>query len=50
MVERNPDAEGFEVIPKRRLVERAFPWIGHNRRMSKDYERKVQTPARLRSR
>ena len=42
-VERNPDAEGFGVIPERRIVEHAFTRIGHNRRMSKDYERKVQT-------
>ena len=43
IVERNPEAEGFEVIPKRWIVERTFSWIGHNRRMSKDYERSVQT-------
>jgi putative transposase len=47
IVERNPDAEGFEVIPKRWIVERTFSWIGHNRRMSKDYERKVQTSETL---
>jgi putative transposase len=40
---RNPDAEGFGVIPKRRIVKRAFSRIGHDRRMSKDYERKVQS-------
>jgi putative transposase len=26
-------------LPKRRIVERTFSWLGQNRRMSKDYER-----------
>lgn len=43
MVERNPDAEGFEVVPKRWIVERTFSWLLRKRRLSKDYERKVQT-------
>jgi putative transposase len=30
---------GFQVLPRRRVVERTFAWISHNRRMSKDYER-----------
>ena len=30
---------GFEVLPRRWVVERTFAWICHNRRMSKDYER-----------
>jgi putative transposase len=28
----------FEVIPKRWVVERTFAWMGHSRRLSKDYE------------
>jgi len=28
----------FEVIPKRWVVERTFGWLGHSRRLSKDYE------------
>lgn len=43
VVERDREAEGFEVIPKRWIVERTISWIGRNRRMSKDYERRVQT-------
>jgi transposase len=31
--------QGFEVLPRRWVVERTFSWIDHNRRMSKDYER-----------
>ena len=30
---------GFQVLPKRWVVERTFSWIDQNRRMSKDYER-----------
>ena len=43
VVDRNREVSGFEVIPKRWIVERTFSWIGQNRRMSKDYERRVQT-------
>ena len=31
--------EGFQVLPRRWVVERTFSWIDQNRRMSKDYER-----------
>jgi len=30
---------GFEVLPRRWVVERTFSWLGQNRRTSKDYER-----------
>jgi putative transposase len=30
---------GFQVVPRRWVVERTIAWIDHNRRMSKDYER-----------
>ena len=30
---------GFRVLPRRWVVERAFSWLSHNRRMSKDHER-----------
>jgi putative transposase len=32
-------ARGFQVLPRRWVVERTFAWIDQNRRMSKDYER-----------
>jgi putative transposase len=31
--------KGFQVLPRRWIVERTFSWIDQNRRMSKDYER-----------
>jgi putative transposase len=35
--------QGFQVLPRRWVVERTFAWIDHNRRMSKDYERLCAT-------
>jgi putative transposase len=35
--------KGFQVLPKRWVVERTFSWIDQNRRMSKDYERLSET-------
>jgi putative transposase len=43
VVQRTPGVRGFAVQPKRWVVERTFSWLSRNRRMSKDYERKVQT-------
>lgn len=39
IVERDPDQEGFEVLPRRWVVERTFAWLDLYRRLSKDYER-----------
>ena len=36
--------KGFQVLPRRWVVERTFSWIEHNnRRMSKDYERLTES-------
>ena len=35
--------KGFQILPRRWVVERTFSWIDHNRRMSKDYERLTET-------
>jgi len=47
VVERPVGTRGFSVVPRRWVVERTFSWISRNRRMSKDYERKVQTSETL---
>jgi putative transposase len=45
IVERSSstDTKGFTVLPQRWIVERTLGWLMRNRRLSKDYERKVQT-------
>jgi putative transposase len=38
IVKRGDDVSGFQVLPKRWIVERTFAWLGRYRRLSKDYE------------
>ena len=38
IVKRSDAATGFQVLPKRWIVERTFAWLGRYRRLSKDYE------------
>jgi putative transposase len=40
---RSADTEGFAVLPHRWIVERTLGWLMRNRRLSKDYERLVQS-------
>ena len=34
---------GFEIVGPNWIVERTFAWLGRHRRLSKDYEFRVQT-------
>lgn len=43
IVRRKKQQAGFEVLPKRWIVERTFAWFIRNRRLSRDYERLPQT-------
>lgn len=43
VVERQPGSKGFQIIPKRWVVERTFAWLGRNRRLSKEYDFLPQT-------
>lgn len=39
IVKRSDDAKGFQVLPRRWVVERTFGWLVRNRRLARDYER-----------
>ena len=38
IVRRSPQAQGFELVKRRWVVERTFSWFGRNRRLAKDFE------------
>ncbi|HLO16180.1 MAG TPA: IS5 family transposase [Anaerolineales bacterium] len=37
------DQKGFQVLPKRWVIERTFAWISRNRRLARDYERLAES-------
>lgn len=43
IVKRSDTAVGFEVLPRRWVVERTFAWLGRFRRLSKDYEALIES-------
>ncbi len=43
IVEKLPGQKGFQVLPRRWVVERTFAWLGRYRRLAKDYDLLPQT-------
>ena len=41
IVKRSDDVKGFQVLPRRWVVERTFGWLGRYRRLSRDFEHTV---------
>ncbi|WP_442803091.1 transposase [Streptomyces pseudogriseolus] len=43
IVRRSDDIRGFQVLPRRWVVERSFAWCLRSRRLVRDYERRTDT-------
>lgn len=41
IVRRATDAGGFQVLPRRWVVERTLAWLNRNRRLAKDFEKSI---------
>ena len=43
IIKRSDTAQGFEILPRRWVVERTFAWLGRCRRLAKDVETTIES-------
>jgi transposase len=43
IVKRSDAARGFQLLPRRWVVERTLAWLNRNRRLAKDFEALAET-------
>jgi putative transposase len=41
IIKRSDAVKGFEVLPRRWVVERTLAWLNRNRRLAKDFEQTI---------
>jgi putative transposase len=45
IIKRSDKAKGFEVLPRRWVVERTFAWLNQSRHLAKDFEQTIASAA-----
>lgn len=43
IIKRSDKVKGFEVLPRRWVVERTFAWLGKSRRLAKGWEQSIES-------